>query len=171
MTNKPLVNRVANSGLITIDLDDFIHSNEIVELDLAQFLRGGMVLVEKEFRAHLKEFDWEGLKPNPIAVSCSTDAIIPMWAYMLLASYLQTVTTNYYLGSKSEMLEANFITELANWDLTRFQDQKVIIKGCGSGLLGPRSYNAISQYLLPVVSSLMFGEACSSVPIYKKPKS
>ncbi len=166
-----IVNRVANSKLVTFDLEDFYPKGERVLFDIKDWLLEGLVLRETIFREKALEHDWSQYKGKYVALYCSTDAIIPAWAYMLLSTHLLPHTAKVITGGLEE-LETILYTELIqNLDVTDLTDKPVIIKGCSHKPVPKNAYLLLIQKLLPVVKSLMYGEACSSVPLYKKPKS
>ena len=164
---KEIVNRVAQSELITIDFSDFVPENEIIEFDLKQFLFRGAILKEKEFRIELKKFDVSKFHNKEVALFCSSDSIIPMWAYMLATSKINDIASEIYSGSKSELLQKKTLANIQNIDTGKFINKKVIVKGCGQMQFNEELYIAITKKLRNIVSSLMFGEACSAVPVYK----
>jgi len=169
--DKPLVNRVDESGIITIDLADFYGKEAIEEFDLKKFLVKELVLMEKHFREELKKIDWNAYRDKAVAVHCSNDAIIPMWAYMLVASYLEPVAKGIFYGNKNQA-EAKLLREnIEAMDAADYADARVVIKGCGDKPLPPDAYVLITKKLQPVVQSLMYGEPCSTVPVYKRPKT
>ncbi|MEZ5009259.1 MAG: DUF2480 family protein [Chitinophagales bacterium] len=163
-----LVNKVAQSGLVVLDLEDFYPKKEVVEIDISQFLFKGLILREKEFRTALKEYDWTSYQNRAVAINCSTDAIIPQWAYMLITSYLVLQTKEVYFGNKQQVEEQLLVNALNGINIEAYTDEKVIIKGCGKLDKSGMAYVEISKLLLPVVKTLMFGEPCSTVPVYKK---
>lgn len=165
-----LVNKVAQSGLITIDLENYLPKQEIVALDISQFLFRGLILKEKEFRSALKAFDWSGFEDKIVAINCSTDAIVPNWAYMLVTQYLINVASSVEFGSITSVEENSLVQSLKSINIEEYSGQKVILKGCGKLAKSGKVYVEASKLLLPVVQSLMFGEACSTVPIYKRKK-
>jgi hypothetical protein len=162
-----IVNRVANSALITIDLTDYAPKETIAILDAKDFLFEGIILKEKEFRNTLKEFDFSVYADKIVALYCSSDAIVPMWAFMLLTSYLNNAASKIYFGKKEEVFQKIFSDHIDAIDATEFENKKVIIKGCGQVPLTEALYIAITKKLQNTVSSLMFGEACSAVPVLK----
>jgi hypothetical protein len=163
-----LVNKVAQSGLITLDLEDFFPSEDILVFDLKDFLFRGLILKELEFRAALKQHDWSVYKDRIVAVDCSADAIIPQWAYMLTGTYLLAQTSRIYYGKK-EIVEYNlFLENIKNIDAAKYTGENIVIKGCGTKTVTGEAYLEITRKLQPVVKSLMFGEPCSTVPVYKK---
>lgn len=165
-----LVNKVAQSGIITLDLESLVAEDNILELDISQFLFKGLLLKEKDYRTHLKEFDWEKYKNKTVAVYCSTDAIVAQWAYMLVANYLLQVNSGFYFGTKDEVWNTLLMEEISNLREENYTDKMIVIKGCGTKKLPDAAYLEITKKLQPVVKSLMFGEPCSTVPVYKKRK-
>ncbi|MCS7005881.1 MAG: DUF2480 family protein [Cytophagales bacterium] len=163
-----IVNRVAQSSLITLDLSEYYHHGERIVYDIAQHLYEGLILREKEFRRFLSEHDWETYRGKNVAITCSTDAIIPIWAYMLLATKLQPYAHKVIFGTLAELENALFQDALSKIDLTKFQDAKVVIKGCGKVPVPPFAYVEITRLLLPYAHSIMYGEPCSTVPIFKR---
>lgn len=166
-----IVNKVANSALVNFDLEKYYDQSPRVQIDIRDQLYNELVLREKDFRAFVKDHNWEDYKNKNVAVHCSVDAIVPTWAYMLLASALAPHAKNFAFGDLSHLENHLFQMALAKIDLQEFEGEKVIIKGCGKFPVPEYAYVEISRLLSPVVSSLMYGEACSAVPIYKKPKS
>ena len=167
MTN-PIINKVAESGILTIDLEKCYPSESIITFDLKNFLFMELILKEKEFRQSLLLLDWDIFRDKNIAIVCSTDAIIPLWAYMLIAVYLQPVAKNCFMGTAEEMKKNLFISAIQSIDKEMYRDARVIVKGCGDIELGAYAFVEITKLLQPVVKSLMYGEPCSTVPLYKK---
>jgi hypothetical protein len=165
--NDPIINKVAESGLVTLDLEKYYPSGNNIVFDMKDYLFMGLILKEKEFREALKNTDWGHYKDKNVAVTCSADAIIPMWAYMLVASYLQPVAAEIVLGDEKELHKALFIKNLSQLDMAEFADKRVVVKGCGETPIGEFAYLEITRLLRPVAKSIMYGEACSTVPIYK----
>ncbi len=167
MTNE-IVNRVANSKLQTIDLEDFYPEGERIVLDIKDWLYKGLVLREKEFRNYVKEHDWKQYKDSYVALTCSADAVIPGWAYMLLSTQLSPFVTKVFIGDL-EALETSIYQEIIDTlDLETFKDKPVIIKGCSNKPVPKNAYLSLTSRLMPVAKSIMYGEACSSVPLYKR---
>ncbi len=166
--SKEIVNKVANSALITIDLTDYAPKETIAILDVKDFLFEGIILKEKAFRNTLKEFDFSVYTDKIVALYCSSDAIVPMWAFMLLTSYLNNSASKIHFGTKEEVFQKIFSDNIDAIDATEFENKKVIVKGCGQVPLTEALYIAITKKLQTIVSSLMFGEACSAVPVFKK---
>lgn len=167
---EPFVNKVAESGIITLDLANYIPADEeIMAFDLKPFLFREMILREKDYRASLQTHDWAQYQGKNIALYCSVDAIIPVWAYMLATSYLQPQAAYVYFGTEAELKKELLLQRIAAIDKNEYTDKRVVIKGCGDIAIPDAAYVAVSQHLRPVVKSLMYGEPCSTVPIYKKP--
>jgi hypothetical protein len=162
------VNKVAESGLITIDLENWYPKGEIVVFDLKDYLFMGMIVKEKEFRDTLKNTDWEVYRTKMVSIICSVDAIIPSWAFMLVASYLQPVCKELALATPEEMRKQVFLRNIQSINSVDYKDQRVIVKGCGDTPIGDFAYLEITRILRPVVRSLMYGEPCSTVPVFKK---
>lgn len=165
-----IINKVASSGLVSLDLEDLWPSGERVEYDLAQHLWQGLVLRETEFREALKQTNWQVYAGKHVAITCSADAIVPTWAFMLLATKLQPVAATVVFGTLeilNQQLMREVIMKLPQED---YRGAKVVIKGCSKVPMPTAAYVDLSNHLLPVVQSLMFGEPCSTVPLYKKAK-
>src|SRR5688500_14413458 len=163
-----IFNKVAQSQLVTLDLQD-LYPRDVFELfDLKDYLFMGMILKEKEFRTALQEVEWTKFRDKIVAVTCSADAIVPVWAYMLVATYLQPVAKDIIFGNHEQALQYVFLKNIQALPLTDFADKRVVVKGCGNLPVGEFAYLEISKRLTPVVKSIMYGEPCSTVPIYKK---
>lgn len=163
-----IVNRVEKSGLITLDLGDFYPNGRRMELDIVGWLWEGLILKEKEFREHVKTCDWGHYQDAYVAINCSADAIVPDWAYMLIASKLQPIAKKYVFGSLETLNTLLFEEALEGLNADEFRDKRVLVKGCGDKEVPPSAYVKIVSILQPHVKSLMFGEACSSVPVFKR---
>ncbi len=163
-----LENKIANSGLIVLDLEDYFPTNKVVGLDISQFLFSGLILKEKDFRSALKSFDWSIFQDKIVAVHCSTDAIVPQWAFMLLTTYLQPIAEDVFYGNTPDVEEKMWLKSLNGINIEQYHNERIIIKGCGKLNKTGSAYIEISKLLLPVVKSLMFGEPCSTVPVYKR---
>jgi hypothetical protein len=167
---QPLVNRVANSSLVTIDLEEFYPAGEIVPFDLKDYLFMGLILKEKDFREALQTHDWEQYRGKNIAVFCSADAIIPMWAYMLVATYATPVAADIALCEPADFPEKTFFKKLAVLNPADYEGKRLVIKGCSDKPVPASAYLEITRKLQPVALSILFGEPCSTVPVYKRPK-
>ena len=165
--SESIVNKVANSAILSIDLEDFYPREELVLFDLKPLLFMELILKEKEFRTALQQVDWSNYTGKLVAVTCSADAIIPMWAYMLVASYLQPYAKDIFFGNEQEALKEAFLHNIRKIDMHPFIDQRVVVKGCGDLAVGEYAYLEISKRLRPIVKSIMYGEPCSTVPIFK----
>ena len=165
-----IINRVAASGLITFDLEKLYKIGIRQSIDLSQWLDKGLVLKEKEFRAKLKGHDWSIYHDRFIALHCSTEAILPAWASLLVTTYLKPYARKVVLGNLKDLEVHLFADEIQLLDLSPYKDQPVIIKGCSEKTVPQDAYVQLIAKLQPVVKSLFYGEACSSVPLYKKKK-
>ena len=165
-----IVNRVTESALTTIDLEDFFPKEPVAVFDLKPFLFMELILKEKDFREALKLHDWNQYENKHVAVTCSVDAIIPMWAYMLVAAYLQPVALEVVFGNGQKLQEVLLLRQINKLRVEEYIDKRVVIKGCGELPIGESAYLEITYKLRPVAKSIMYGEPCSTVPIYKKPK-
>jgi hypothetical protein len=166
--SEAFVNKVAESGLISLDLAQYIPSNEIVVFDIKPYLFKELILKEKDFRASLSAIDWSYFENKIVGIFCSTDAIIPMWANMLIVANLSPYTKSVYFGDENKTRELVLLEEIQKIDPVLFTDQRVVVKGCGDAPIGESAFIAITQKLRPVVKSIMYGEPCSTVPVYKK---
>lgn len=165
---EAIVNKVAESGIITLDLAPYLQGAEVVEFDLKPFLYMEMILKEKDYRAALQTHDWQQYAGKHVAVLCSADAIVPVWAYMLAATYLQPIAASVYYGTTTELSKMLLTLRINEIPLDEYSDKRVVIKGCGDTPIPDAAYLAVTAHLRPVVKSLMYGEPCSTVPIYKK---
>lgn len=164
-----IVNKVANSALKVFDLEDLYPTNPRMQIDIAQWLYEGFVLREKDFRLALKETDWSIYQDAYVGLFCSTDAIFPSWAYMLLTSYLQPVAKRVFLGDKQHIEKSIYQELLFSLDYSQYLNLPVIIKGCSKREIPEEAYILATQLIMPHARSVMFGEACSAVPVYKRP--
>jgi len=163
-----IVNKVAQSGLKTIDLEDFYPKEEVVEFDLKNYLFMELILKEKEYREALKNIDWSIYQNKNVAITCSADAIIPLWAYMLAVTYLQPYAADVIFGNKKEAFNILFLKNLDKINTKEYEDARIIVKGCGDKKIPETAYVEIAKVLRPVAKSIMYGEACSTVPIFKR---
>ncbi|MBO6605208.1 DUF2480 family protein [Psychroserpens sp.] len=165
---KEIINRVAQSKLKVIDLEDYYPEGQRFLFDIKDWLYEGLVLREKDFRNYIKEYDWSKHQDQYVALSCTTDAIIPAWAYMLLTVSLKPIAKKVCIGNL-EMLETLLYQDLIqDLDVEPFLDKPVIIKGCANKPVPVNAYTMLTERLKPYAKSIMYGEACSSVPLYKK---
>lgn len=165
---EEIINKVAESGLITLDLADLVRTENTAEFDIAPFLYEGLILREKEFRAKLTETDWSIYTNKWVAIYCSTDAIIQKWAWMLIAKSLLPFTTHIVYCKPEKLPEFILAEKISQLDATSYADQRLVIKGCGEKYVTEKAYLDITKRLLPVVKTLMYGEPCSTVPVYKR---
>ncbi len=165
---KPLVNRVANSGLITIKPEDFYPTQTVANFDLKDYLFQGLILREKDFRSALAEYDWVQHQDQILCVYSSADAIIPVWAYMLVGVYAAPIAAHVYQGTESEFVQHHILQQISSIDPASYQDQRVVIKGCSDKPVSPAIYLEFSRKLQPFAKSIMYGEPCSTVPIFKR---
>lgn len=163
-----IINKVAQSGIITLNLEDFFPKEEIVVFDLKDYLFMQLILKEKDYREELKNTDWSIYKDKNIALTCTADAIIPVWAYMLAATYLQPYAKEIFFGSEAAFSDHLFLRNIEQTDSRQFEEKRVVVKGCGDRQVPPAAYVAITRLLRPVAKSIMYGEPCSTVPLYKK---
>lgn len=166
--SEEMVNKVAESGLISFDLEEYYPKGEIKTFDLKEYLFMGLILKEKDFRAALQTTDWTVYQDANVAITCSADAIIPMWAYMLIASYLQPFAKEIVFGDEKKLVSTLLFKNLASVKGEEYTDKRVVVKGCGEVDIPESAYVEITNKLRPFVKSIMYGEPCSTVPIYKK---
>ena len=165
-----LINRVAQSGLITLNLEQFFPAEPVMPFDLADYLFMKFILKEKDFREALKNHDWTQYAGKHLAVFCSTDAIIPVWAYMLVAVYAAPQALSVYQGTPADFYRHVFYRELSKLNPEDYAGKKLVIKGCSDKPVPPAAYMELTRLLQPHAQSIMYGEPCSTVPIYKRPK-
>lgn len=170
MVDKPLVNRVANSGLITINLEDFFPAEALLVFDLKDYLFMELILKEKDFRASLKAHDWAQYEGKNLIVHCSADAIIPVWAYMLVAAYAEPFANQLFQGDEETFYKVAFMSALEKIDASQYEQQRIIIKGCSNKPVPAAAYVELTRKLQPYAQSIMYGEPCSTVPIFKRPR-
>ncbi|WGK66004.1 DUF2480 family protein [Croceiramulus getboli] len=166
-----IVNRVAASKLVTFDLEEFYPEGQRVQLDVAQWLHEGVILIEKSFRESLQKHDWSPYEGNYVALYCSEEAILPAWAFSLVATHLQPFAAKIVVGTLEDLETAIYRDILANLDVASFTDLPVILKGCARKPVPQNAYLMAIEKLQPVAKSILFGEACSSVPLFKKKRS
>ncbi len=165
---EAFVNKVAESGIVTLNLEDYYPKETIMIFDLKEYLFMGLILKEKDFRAALLQKDWNEYTDKYVAVHCSADAIIPMWAYMLAASYLQPVAKEIFFGDEKEIIQKILIKNISAFRADEYADKRVVIKGCGDIQIPEAAYIEITKKLRPFAKSIMYGEPCSTVPIFKR---
>ncbi len=163
-----IVNRIANSKLITIDLEDFYPAGERILFDISDWLYEGMILREKDFRNSVQNHNWAQYKDKYIALTCINDAIIPSWAYLLITTYASPFTKNVVVGNLELLETAIFQDVINNLDLNEYKDKPIIIKGCTNKPIPETASVQLVQVLLPIAKTIMFGEACSTVPLFKR---
>jgi hypothetical protein len=166
--SEAIINKVSESALVTLDLETLYPTEEPVVFDLKNYLFMGLILKEKDFREALKNLDITPYTGKTVAVTCSTDAIIPMWAYMLVAGILQPVAANIYFGGAEEVKKQILLQNIARLNANDYAEKRVVIKGCGELPVGEAAYLEATKLLRPVAKSIMYGEPCSTVPIFKK---
>lgn len=167
---EEITNRVANSGLITLDLGEMYPAGDRVLLDIKDQLFQGLILREKDFREFIATHDWSQYKNKFVAITCTADAIIPDWSWMLLASALQPFAKKIVFGDLEKLETVLFTEVLSAFDSEQYRDARVVIKGCGDRPVPKTAYIELTRVLQPVVKSIMYGEPCSTVPVYKRPK-
>ncbi|QQX77434.1 MULTISPECIES: DUF2480 family protein [Aequorivita] len=169
--SEEIINRVANSKLVTFDLEEIYPKGERVSFDISQWLLEGMVLRENSFREEAAQHDWSQYDNKYVALFCSTDAIVPGWAYLLLSLHLAPFAKKITVGTWEELESILFAEVLQNLDISEYKDKPVIIKGCAHKPIPQNAYVLLAQKLQPIAKSIMYGEACSSVPLFKKSKN
>lgn len=167
---QPLVNRVAQSGLTTLNLEDFFPAGELAHFDLTDYLFMGLILKEKDFREALKIHDWTQYQGKILLTYCTADAIIPVWAYMLVTTYAAPYAKDIFQGDADAYYKSAFNRALSTIEASNYAGQRVVIKGCSDKPVPPSAYVELTRLLQPFAQSIMYGEPCSTVPIYKKAK-
>ena len=165
-----IVNKVANSVLEVFDLEDYYPSGIRTQLDISQWLLHGFLLKEKDFREALKNHDWSQFHNHFVAIHCSTDAIIPAWASILVTVYLSPFAKKVVVGNFIDLETSLYQEILPTLDYSKYEDKPVILKGCSKKPVPESAYIMAIQKLQPFAKSIMYGEACSAVPLYKKNK-
>jgi hypothetical protein len=163
-----IVNKVAQSGLLTLDLETFYPADDIATFDVKDYLFMELILKEKEYRETLKNMDWRIYENKIVAITCSADAIIPLWAYMLAVTYLQPFAKDILFGTSEEVLQSLYLKNLGQIDAKEYEDKRVVIKGCGDKKIPEAAFVEITKKLRPFAKSIMYGEPCSTVPIFKR---
>lgn len=167
---KEIINKVANSKLITIDLEDYYPQGKRVVIDIKNWLFEEIIIKEKDFRASVKEHNWSQYRDSFVALSCSSDAIIPSWAYLLVTTNLASFAKKIVVGSLSDLETSIFQDVISNLPIEEYKDRPIIIKGCSEKEIPETAYVQLVSKLIPIVKSVMYGEACSNVPLYKAKK-
>jgi len=167
---KPLVNRVAKSGIVTINLENYYPQEEILVFDIKDYLFRGLILREKDFRAAVDEHDWTQYEGKNLAIHCSTDAIVPIWAFQLATISATPYAKQVRFGTAEEFIVAHYNQTLQGLDLEQYADQRIVIKGCSDKPVPVSAYTELAHLLTPVAKKIMYGEPCSMVPLYKKKK-
>lgn len=165
---ETIVNKVALSALVTLDLEKFYPEGETVVFNMKDHLFMELILKEKDYREGLKNMDWSIYQNKNVCITCSVDAVIPVWAYMLAVSYLQPLAKDVVLGNETFMHEVLFLKNLWKIDAKEYEGKRVVVKGCGDKKIPDAAYAEITKILRPVAKSIMYGEPCSTVPVYKK---
>lgn len=168
--NEPIINRVANSSLVTLNLEDLYPPGGIAAIDLKDILFQEVILREKDLRDFVKNHNWKAYQDKSVAVFCSADAVIPTWAYMLVAISLQPFARKIVFGNTEELLSQLYDDALDLLDWEKFRNAKVVIKGCSTVAVPTSAYLSAAARLQPLAASIMYGEPCSTVPLYKQPK-
>lgn len=168
---EEIINKISQSELLTLDPEQFYPKENIRIFDLKPFLFMELILKEKDFRAALQDTDWPSFSQQLVGVNCSADAVIPVWAYMLVTSYLQPFARAVFLGDEKAVLQQWMTERIRELKVEDYQDKRIVIKGCGDKGVGDFAYLELTKLLRPVARSIMYGEPCSTVPIYKKPKA
>jgi len=169
MSDK-IVNRVANSKLVSIDLEDYFPDEDRILFDIKKWLFAEQILKEKDFRKFVKDHDWKEYQNKYVALTCSSDAIIPSWAYLLITVSLSPYAKQVIIGGLAELESAIFQRIISEFPVRKYKEKLIIIKGCSNKVIPETAYSQLINKLLPFASSIMYGEACSSVPLYKKIK-
>lgn len=163
-----LINKVAQSGIVSFDLEEFFPQEEIVVFDLKDFLFKGLILREKDFRDALAQIDWKTFSLKYLTITCTADAIIPQWAYMLVSVYAQPHAKSVFFGTKEDALKNIYIQNLQQIDAEQYRDARIVVKGCSHKPVPADAYIYITNLLRPVAKSIMYGEPCSTVPLFKR---
>lgn len=169
-TMEPIVNRVEESEITVFNLEDLWDEQPVIELDIEPFLFEGMIVREKDFRGKAGAHDWSQYRGKHVAVYCSVDAIVPTWAFMLIASKLEGIARSVGLGREADLVRDHFVREIECVDWSEYEGIPVVVKGCGSRLVPPNAYFLVMQKLQGVAGKIMYGEPCSSVPLWRRPR-
>lgn len=170
INDKPLVNRVADSGIITLNLEEAYPDQTIKTIDLKDFLFMELILKEKDFRKALKALDWSEFQDVILCVYCSVDVIIPVWAYMLIASHAHRFISRLHWGDTDSFIRSHYEEYINTIDPLQYEDKRVVIKGCSDRPVPESAYMLLTQRIIPAAQSVMYGEPCSTVPVFKRPR-
>lgn len=170
ISEQPLVNRVAESGLITINLEDFFPKEAVMVFDLKDYLFMGLILKEKDFREACKAHDWSQYQDKHLVIDCTADAIIPVWAYMLVTVYASPYAKEIFQGDTDNFYKIYYGKKLDLFNAEPYNGKRIVIKGCSDKPVPPAAYVALTHKLQPFAQSIMYGEPCSTVPIFKRPR-
>ena len=168
---KEIINRISKSKLVSIDIDEILSDFEVVTFDLKKYLKNDLVLIEKDFRDVMKKHKWKQYVGKKISIICSNSAIVPDWAFMLVSSYLKKNKIDNYIADEDQIKNIVLFESLNNLDLSLYINKVIVIRGCSKRNIPKYAYSILIDRLQPIAKKIMFGEACSSVPIYKKPIS
>ena len=171
MKSEEIVNRVANSNIITFDLEKYYTEGERVVIDIKDLLFQGQILREKDVRVYVSSQNWQSFENKFVAITCSVDAIIPTWAYMLIAIHVSPFAKKVVLGTSEDLEREIFLQQIKEIDWSEFNSSKVVIKGCSKINVPQSLFVEVVNKLRPIANSIMFGEPCSTVPLYKKAKT
>ncbi|MBC7936884.1 MAG: DUF2480 family protein [Rhizobacter sp.] len=167
--SEQFVNKVAESGIITLNLEDYFPKEAVAIFDMKDYLFMGLILKEKDFRESLKQLDISVYENKIVALTCSADAVIPMWAYMLVASAVQPVAKELIFGNEADAVQQLLLRNIGDINSQEYTDQRIVVKGCGELPIKEAAYVEITKLLRPFAKSIMYGEPCSTVPVFKKP--
>jgi hypothetical protein len=167
---QPIENRVADSEIAVFNLEDLWDGRPVTEFDISPFLVEGLMLKEKPFRASVKEHDWSQYDDHHVALYCSTDAIVPTWGYMLIVSKLDDIAASVAFGRDEDLVRDHYVRALEDVDWSEYEDRPVVVKGCGSDRVPENAYLLATRKLQQVARKLMYGEPCSSVPLWRRPQ-
>lgn len=163
-----IINKVAQSGLITLDIEKYFPDGEVVFFDLKNYLFMDLILKEKEYREALKNVEWKKFEGKNVAIGCTADAIIPLWAYMLAVSYIEEFAAEIVFGDENQLVNTLLLKNIWKIDAKEFEGKRVVVKGCGDKKIPEMAYVEITKILYPVAKSIMYGEPCSTVPVFKR---
>ncbi|MEX0822505.1 MAG: DUF2480 family protein [Rhodothermales bacterium] len=166
---EPIANRVEESDIVVFNLEELWDEQPVAEIDIEPFLYEGMILREKDFRQKVSEHDWTQYRDHHVALYCSADAIVPTWAFMLIATKLDGIARSVAMGRRSDLVRDHFVRAIEHVDWSDYEGKPVVVKGCGSKLVPADAYLLAATKLQQVAAKLMYGEPCSSVPLWRRP--